>query len=87
MDRLAGREYRINESREGEWTVKWFDAHGDVVAWFSGDVRTDSQFGIVVDRVWQREPEFSAKMRLLSERVAAAPQTDLKKRVKRQRRK
>jgi len=49
--------------------------------------RTDSQFGIVVDRVWQREPEFSAEMRLLSERAAAAPQTDLKKRVKRQRRK
>lgn len=99
MDRLAGREYRINESREGEWTMKWFDAHGDVVAWFGGDVRlvfvaldhfasrTESQFGIVVDRVWQREPELSAKMRLLGERAAAAPQTDLKQRVKRQRRK
>ena len=99
LHRLAGREYRISESRDGEWTVKWIDAAGDLVAWFGGDVRlvfvaldhfasrTDSEFGIVVDRVWQREPELSAEMRSLSKRVAAAPQTDLKKRVKRQRRK
>ena len=39
LNRLAGREYRINESRDGEWTVKWLDADGDVVAWFGGDVR------------------------------------------------
>jgi len=98
-NRLAGREYRINESRDGEWTVKWLDADGNVVAWFGGDVRlvfvaldhfasrTDSEFGIFVDRVWQREPELSAEMRSLSKRAAAARQTDLKKRVKRQRRK
>ncbi len=94
LNRLAGREYRINESRDGEWTVKWLDADGDVVAWFGGDVRlvfvaldhfagrTDSEFGIVVDRVWQREPELSAEMQSLRKRAAAAPQTDLKKRVK-----
>jgi hypothetical protein len=49
--------------------------------------RTDSEFGIVVDRVWQREPELSAEMRSLSKRAAAAPKTDLKKRVKQPRRK
>ena len=99
LNRLAGREYRINESRDGEWTVKWLDADGNVVAWFGGDVRlvfvaldhfasrTDSEFGIFVDRVWQREPELSAEMRSLSKRAAAARQTDLKKRVRRQRRK
>ena len=99
LNRLAGREYRINESRDGEWTVKWLDGDGDVVAWFGGDVRlvfvaldhfasrTDSEFGIVVDRVWQREPELSAEMSSLSKRAAAAPQTDSKKRVKRPRRK
>ncbi len=98
-NRPAGREYRINESRDGEWTVKWLDADGNVVAWFGGDVRlvfvaldhfasrTDSEFGIFVDRVWQREPELSAEMRSLSKRAAAARQTDLKKRVRRQRRK
>ena len=98
-NRPAGREYRINESRDGEWTVKWLDADGNVVAWFGGDVRlvfvaldhfasrTDSEFGIFVDRVCQREPELSAEMRSLSKRAAAARQTDLKKRVKRQRRK
>ena len=79
--------------------MKWLDADGDVVAWFGGDVRlvfvaldhfasrTDSEFGIVVDRVWQREPELSAEMRSLSKRAAAARQTDLKKRVKQPRRK
>jgi hypothetical protein len=94
LNRLAGREYRINESRDGEWTVRCLDADGDLVARFGGDVRlvfvaldhfggrTDSEFGIVVDRVWQREPELSAEMRSLSKRAAAAPQTDLKKRVK-----
>jgi hypothetical protein len=46
--------------------------------------RTNSEFGIVVDPVWQREPELSAAMRSLTERAAAA-QTDLKKPVKRQR--
>ncbi len=79
LNRLAGREYRISESRDGESTVKWLDADGDVVAWFGGDVRlvfvalhhfasrTDSEFGIVVDRVWQREPKLSAAMRSLTE--------------------
>jgi hypothetical protein len=97
LNRLAGREYRISESRDGEWTVKWLDADGDVVARFGGDVRlvfvaldhfasrTDSEFGILVDRVWQREPKLSAAMRSLIEGAAAAPQTDLKKPVKRQR--
>jgi len=96
LNRLAGREYRISESRDGESTVKWLDADGDVVAWFGGDVRlvfvalhhfasrTDSEFGIVVDRVWQREPKLSAAMRSLTEGAAAAPQTDLKKPIKRQ---
>jgi len=79
--------------------VKWLDADGDVVAWFGGDVRlvfvaldhfasrTDSEFGIVVDRVWQREPELSAEMRSVSKRSADAPQTASKKRVKQPRRK
>jgi hypothetical protein len=69
LNRLAGRQYRIDESRDGEWTVKWLDADGRVVAWFGGDMRlvfvslqyladrTESEFGIVVDRVWSREPE------------------------------
>jgi hypothetical protein len=67
------------------------------VAWFGGDVRlvfvaldhfasrTDTEFGILVDRVWQREPKLSAAMRSLIEGAAAPPQTDLKKPVKRQR--
>ena len=83
LNRLAGREYRISESRDGESTVKWLDADGDVVAWFGGDVslvfgalhhfasRTDSEFGIVVDRVWQRQPKLSAAMRSLTEGAAA----------------
>src|ERR1700738_3880324 len=99
LNRLAGRDYRINESRDGEWTVKWLDADGDVVAWFGGDVRlvfaaldhfasrTNSEFGIDVDRVWQREPELSAEMRSVSKRGAAAPKTGLKKRGKQPRRK
>ncbi len=49
--------------------------------------RTDSEFGIVVDPVWGREPELCAAMRSLSERAAAAPETDLKKRGKPPRRK
>jgi hypothetical protein len=69
------------------------------VAWFGGDVRlvfvaldhfasrTNSEFGIVVDPIWQREPELSAEMRSLSKWAEAVPQADLKKRVKRQRRK
>ncbi len=83
LNRLAGQEYRISESRDGESTVKWLHADGDVVAWFGGDVslvfvalhhfasRTDSEFGIVVDRVWQREPKLSAAMRSLTEGAAA----------------
>lgn len=74
LSRLAGREYRINESRDGEWTVKWLDTYGDVVAWFGGDVhlifvtlqhladRTDKEFGITVDRIWRREPELSKQL-------------------------
>lgn len=69
LNRLAGRHYRINESRDGQWTVKWLDPDGQVVAQFGGDMRlvfvalqhladrTESEFGIVVDRVWNREPE------------------------------
>jgi len=83
LNRLAGQEYRISESRDGESTVKWLHADGDVVAWFGGDVslvfvalhhfasRTDSEFGIVVDRVWQRQPKLSAAMRSLTEGAAA----------------
>ena len=68
LNRLAGREYRISESNEGEWTVKWRDHNGDVVAWFGGDIRlifmalqhladrTDAEFGITVDRIWRLEP-------------------------------
>src|SRR5216684_1642171 len=33
--------------------------------------RTDNEFGIVVGRVWQREPELSGEMRSLSKRAAA----------------
>jgi hypothetical protein len=68
LNRLAGRQYRINESRDGEWSVKWLDDNQDVVASFGGDIRlmflalqhladrTEAEFGIVVDRIWQREP-------------------------------
>ena len=68
LNRLAGRQYQINENRDGEWTVKWLDGQGHVVAWFGGDVhlvfvalqyladRTEAEFGIAVDRVWSREP-------------------------------
>lgn len=73
LNRLAGREYQISESRDGEWTVKWLDPNGDVVAWFGGDLRlvfvalqhladrTESEFGIVVRRIWHIEPEAEAK--------------------------
>jgi hypothetical protein len=48
--------------------VKWVDDNQDVVASFGGDIRlmflalqhladrTETEFGIVVDRIWQREP-------------------------------
>lgn len=79
LNRLAGREYRITESNEGEWTVKWRDHNGDVVAWFGGDVRliftalqhladrTDTEFGITVDRIWRHEPALSAELQGLTE--------------------
>ena len=99
LDRLAGRNYLINETRDGEWTVKWLDDNGDVVARFGGDVRlvfvalqhlanrTEAEFGIVVDRVWQREPELSDAMQALSDGTAPWPKADATKRVKRLRRK
>lgn len=99
LNRLAGRLYRINETRDGEWTVKWLDTNGEVVAWFGGDVRlvfvalqyladrTDSEFGIAVDRVWQREPELSAEMQALSDATVPAPDADSLKRVRRARQK
>jgi len=77
LNRLAGREYRINESRAGEWVVKWIDTNGQTVAWFGGDLRlvfvalqhladrTESDFGITVDRLWLREPELSAEIQAL----------------------
>ena len=79
LNRLAGRDYRITESNEGEWTVKWRDRNGDVVAWFGGDMRliftalqhladrTDVEFGIAVDRIWRREPALSAELEGLTE--------------------
>ena len=69
LNRLAGRQYRIDESRDDEWTVKWLDPDGHVVAQFGGDIRlvfvalqhladrTETEFGIVVDRVWNQEPQ------------------------------
>lgn len=69
LDRLAGRQYRIDESRDAEWTVKWLDADGHVVAHLAGDFRlvfvalqhladrTENEFGIVVDRIWNLEPD------------------------------
>jgi hypothetical protein len=69
LNRLVGRHYRINESRDGQWSVKWLDAEDQVVAQFGGDVRlvfvalqhladrTEAEFGIAVDRVWSREPQ------------------------------
>jgi hypothetical protein len=95
LNRLAGREYTINESRDGEWTVKWLSGSNDVVARFAGDVRlifvalehladrTDSEFGIVVDRVWQREPELSRAVQALSDAALGATKNNSRKRVKR----
>lgn len=95
LNRLAGRNYSINESRDGEWTVKWLDANGDVVARFGGDVRlvfvalqhlanrTEAEFGIVVDRAWQREPELSEAMQGLSDTTVRLPAADTTKRVRR----
>ena len=69
LNRLAGRQYRIDEGRDDEWTVKWLDPDGHVVAQFGGDIRlvfvalqhladrTETEFGIVVDRVWNQEPQ------------------------------
>ena len=68
LSRLVGRDYVISESRDGEWTVQWQDGYGDVAASFGGDVRliymalqhladrTETEFGITVDRIWRREP-------------------------------
>ena len=79
LNRLAGREFRINETKDGEWTVRWLDANGDVVARFAGDVRlifmalqdladrTDREFGIRVDRIWCTEPKLSDDMQALSD--------------------
>lgn len=95
LDRLAGRQYRITESRAGEWTVTWLDANGEVVASFGGDVRlvfvslqhladrTETEFGIAVDRVWQREPELSAEMQALSVATVSVPESDARKRARR----
>ena len=79
LNRLAGREFRINETKEGEWSVRWLDPNGEVVARFAGDVRlifmalqhladrTDSEFGISVDRIWRTEPQLSEDMQALSD--------------------
>jgi hypothetical protein len=99
LDRLAGRKYAINETRDGEWTVKWLDDNGDVVARFGGDVRlvfvalqhlanrTEADFGIVVDRLWEREPELSNAMQALSDATAPSPKGEATKRLRRVRRK
>lgn len=95
LNRLAGRKYSINETRDGEWTVKWLDDNGDVVARFGGDVRlvfvalqhlanrTEAEFGIAVDRVWQHEPVLSEAMQALSDATAPSQKADAPKRVKR----
>jgi hypothetical protein len=88
LNRLAGREYRISESNDGEWVVKWRDDNGDVVAWFGGDVRlifmtlqhladrTDAEFGIAVDRIWRREPSLTAELQALTGIRLDLPETD-----------
>ena len=95
LNRLAGRNYSISESRDGEWTVKWLDAKGDVVARFGGDVRlvfvalqhlanrTEAEFGIAVDRVWQREPELSDELQALRDTTLGLPKATATKRVRR----
>jgi hypothetical protein len=99
LNRLAGRKYRINETREGEWTVKWLDAGGQTVAWFGGDVRlvfvalqhladkTESVFGIEVDRIWRREPELTGALQALSDVTVRAPKDNSTAPRKRPRRK
>lgn len=85
LNRLPGRAYRIDESRDREWTARWFDGHGNLVAWFGGDAglmflaldylaeRTEQEFGVVVDRVWRREPLLSSDMRALIEGIEPVP--------------
>lgn len=87
LNRLAGREYRITENG-GDWTVQWRDGNGDVVAWFGGDVRliftalqhladrTDAEFGIVVDRIWRREPTLAADLQALIDSKDQLVQTE-----------
>lgn len=84
LNRLPGRAYRINETREGEWTARWFDDQGNLVAWFGGDSglmflalnyladRTENEFGVVVDRIWRREPEQSAEMKALTKHAKSS---------------
>ena len=97
LNRLAGREYRINEVRNGEWAVKWLDPNGDVVAWFGGDLRlvfvalqhlaerTESEFGIVVEPIWRQEPALPADLQALAEQASSTPDGDSKKPAKRPR--
>ena len=87
LNRLAGREYRITENR-ADWAVQWRDGNGDVVASFGGDVRliflalqhladrTEAEFGIVVDRVWCREPSLPADLQALIDLKEEPPQTE-----------
>lgn len=94
LDRLPGRTYRINEGRDGEWTAKWFDAQGNLVAWFGGDSglmflaldhlaeRTAEEFGVVVDRIWRQEPELSGEMRALTARTKRVPGSSATRRRK-----
>ncbi len=91
LNRLAGRQYRITESRDGEWTVKWLDDNGKVVARFGGDIRlvfvalqhladrTDREFGIAVDRIWRSEPQLSAELKALTDTTVSAPDGDSKR--------
>lgn len=83
LNRLAGRQYQISEGRGGDWTVKWLDDRDETVAWFGGDVRlvfvalqhladrTDQEFGIAVDRIWENEPKLSAEMQALTDSTGA----------------
>ncbi len=94
LNRLPGREYRIDEGREGEWTAKWFDGQGNLVAWFGGDAglmflaldylaeRTENEFGVIVDRTWRREPKLSTEMRALAKLTKSARRSSAKKRRK-----
>ena len=92
LNRLPGRDYRINEGRDGEWTAKWFDGQGNLVAWFGGDAglmfltldylaeRTEHEFGVDVDRVWRREPEMSGEMQKLMKQAKPVPGSTATKR-------